>query len=95
MKEMLGYQVDEVVAALNLGQVKANTIGRLMNGVATYPRVEFLVMEAVLKHPLKTLSEVVSDVHTQINVYSFYFHPTCRTSENKLRTTHITFRPCL
>ena len=32
MKELLGYQVDEVVAALNLGQVKANTIGRLMNG---------------------------------------------------------------
>ena len=32
MKEMLGYQVDEVVAALNLGQVKANIIGRLMNG---------------------------------------------------------------
>ena len=63
MKEMLGYQVDEVVAALNLGQVKANTIGRLMNGVATYPRVEFLIMEAVLKHPEKTLSEVASDVY--------------------------------
>ena len=35
-----------------------------MNGVATYPRVEFLIMEAVLKHPEKTLSEVASDVYT-------------------------------
>ena len=33
MKEMLGYQVDEVVAALYLGQVKANTIGKLINGL--------------------------------------------------------------
>ena len=64
MKEMLRHQVDEVVAALNLGQVKANTIGILINGVATYPRVEFLIMEAVLKYPEKTLSEVASDVYT-------------------------------
>ena len=73
MKEMLGYQVDEVAAALrmqtrtieryvskvlNFGKVKANTIGRPINSVSMYPHVEFLIMEAVLKHPEKTLQNL-------------------------------------
>ena len=56
MKEMLGYQVDEVAAALrmpprtieryvskvlNSGEVKANTIRRPINSVAMHPHVEF------------------------------------------------------
>ena len=58
MKEMLGYPVDEVAAALrmpprtieryvakvlNFGQVRANTIGRPINRVAMYPHVEFSI----------------------------------------------------
>ena len=56
MKKNLGYQVDEVAAALmmssrtikryvsrvlNFGEVKANTIGRPLNSVAMHPHMEF------------------------------------------------------
>ena len=73
---MLGYQVDEVAAALrmpprtidryvskvlNFGEVKANTIGRSINSVSMHPHVEFLIMEAVLKHPEKTLQNLSND----------------------------------
>ena len=66
MKEILGYQVDELAAALrmpprtiecyvakvlNFGEVKANTIGRPINSVAIHPHVEFFIMEVVLKNP--------------------------------------------
>ena len=79
MKEILGYQLDEVAAALrmsprtiernvskvlNVGEVKASTIGRPLNSVAMHPHVEFLIMEAVLEHPEKTLSEIAYDVYS-------------------------------
>ena len=79
MKEILGYEVDEVAAVLqmcprtieryvskvlNYGTVKANAIGRPINSVAMHPHVEFLIFEAVLEHPEKTLSEV-ADVYSQ------------------------------
>ena len=63
MKEMLGYQVDEVAAALrmpprtieryvlkvlNFEEVKANTIERPINSVAMHPQVEFLITKPVL-----------------------------------------------
>jgi len=41
---------------LNFGEVKANTIGRPLNSVAMHSHEEFLIMEAVLGHPEKTLS---------------------------------------
>jgi len=48
------------------GEVKANTIVRLLNSaVAMHPHVEFLIMEAVLEHPEKTLSEIAHDVYTE------------------------------
>ena len=80
MKEKLGFQVDEVAAALwksprtieryiskvlNSGDVKAEIIGRPANSVAMHPHVEFLIMEAVLEHPEKTLSEIVYSVYAQ------------------------------
>ena len=64
MKEMLGFQVDEVAAALwmsprtieryvskvlNSGDVKAGIIGRPANSVAMHQHVEFFIMEAVLE----------------------------------------------
>ena len=64
MKEMLGFQVDEVAAALwmsprtieryvskvlNFGDVRARIIGRPANSVAMHQHVEFLIMEAVLE----------------------------------------------
>ena len=73
MKEILGFQVEEVAAALwmssntterhvskvsNSGDIKAGIIGRPANSVAMHPYVEFLIMEAVLEHPEKTLSEI-------------------------------------
>ena len=63
MKEMLGYQVDEVAASLrmpprtieryvlkvlNFGEVKANTIGRPINSVAMRLHVEVLITKAVV-----------------------------------------------
>ena len=80
MKEILGFQVDEVSAALwmssrtieryiskvlNSGDVKVENIGRPANSVAMHPHVEFLIMEAVLEHPDKTLSEIVYSVYAQ------------------------------
>ena len=82
MKEILGYEVDEVVAVAalrmsprtieryvskvsNSGEVKANTIGRPINSVAMHPHVEFLIIEAVLGHPEKTMSEIAHDVYTE------------------------------
>ena len=68
MKEMLGFQVDEVAAALwlsprtieryvsrvlNSGDVKAGIIGRPANSVAMHQHVEFLIIEAVLEIPRK------------------------------------------
>ena len=69
MKEMLGYQVDKVAAALrmpprtiehyilkvlNFGEVKPNTIGTSINSVAMHPHVEFFITKAVLlKAPRK------------------------------------------
>ena len=80
MKEFLGYSVDEVAAAfyispktilcyvskcLNSGEVKAETLGRPFNSFLMHPHVEFLIMEAVLGHPEKTLSEIAQNVYEQ------------------------------
>ena len=84
MKEILGFKVDEVTSALcmsprtveryvakfqKLGDVKTETIGRPFNSVAMHPHVEFLIIEAVLEHPDKTLSEIVHDVYVH-DVYA-------------------------
>ena len=62
MKEMLGYQVDEVAAALRMPprtieryvlKVKANTIGRPINSLAMHPHMEFLITKAVLLKALR------------------------------------------
>ena len=104
MKEILGYQVDEVAAALrmsprtieryvskvlNFGEVKANVIGRPTNSVAMHPHVEFLIMEAVLEHPEKTLSEIARDVYTETGsdfalASIFYYLKRNRFSQKKV-----------
>ena len=80
MKEMLGYEVDEVAASLclsprtvqrysrqflNFGNISPEVIGRPLNSVSMHPHVEFLIMEAVLKHPEKTLAEIAHGVYVQ------------------------------
>lgn len=77
IREILGYEVAAVLQmcprtikryvskVLNYGTVKANTIGRPINSVAMHPHVAFLIFEAVLEHPEKTLSEVAHDVYSQ------------------------------
>jgi len=104
MKEILGYQVDEVAAALrksprtieryvsrvlNFEEVKANTIGRPLNSVAMHQHVEFLIMEAVLEHPEKTLSEIAHNVHTEMGsdfalISIFYYLKRNRCSLKKV-----------
>ena len=68
----LGFQVDEVAAAwmsprtieryvskvLNSGDVKAGIIGRPANSVAMHSHLEFFIMEELLQHSKKTLSEI-------------------------------------
>ena len=80
MKEFLRYSVDEVAAALYMspktilryiskclysGEVKAETLGRPINSFLMHPHVEFVIMEAVLDHPEKTLSEIAQNVYDQ------------------------------
>ena len=80
MKEFLRYSVDEVAAALymspktilryvskclNSGEVKAETLGRPLNSFLMHPHVEFVIMEAVLDHPEKTLSEIAQNIYEQ------------------------------
>ena len=80
MKEFLGYSVDDVAATLfmsprtveryiskclNTGEVKWEKLGRPLNSFAMHPHVEFVIMEAVLEHPDKTLAEIAYDVYEQ------------------------------
>ena len=80
MKEFFGYSVDDVAATLfmsprtveryiskclNTGEVKWEKLGRPLNSFAMHPHVEFVIMEAVLEHPDKTLAEIAYDVYEQ------------------------------
>ena len=77
---MLGYEVNEEAASLslsarsveryrrqflNFGNINPEVIGRPLNSVSMHPYVEFLIMEAVLKHPEKTLAEIAHEVYVQ------------------------------
>jgi len=85
LKEILAYQVDEVAATLrmsprtmeryvsrvlNFGEGKANNIRRLLNSVAMHSHVEFFIIEAVLEHPEKTLSEIAHYVYPRTGEFS-------------------------
>ena len=76
----LGYEVNEVAASLclspstveryrrqfvNFGDINPDVIGRSLNSVSMHPHAEFLIMEAVLRHPDKTLTEIAHDVYVQ------------------------------
>ena len=65
MKEVLGYEVNEVATSLcssprtveryrrkflNFGDIKLEVIERPLNRVSMHPHVEFLIMKVVLKH---------------------------------------------
>ena len=79
MKEFLRYSIDEVAAALlspktilfyvskflNSGEVKAETLGRLLNSFLMHPHVEFVIMQAVLDHLEKILSEIAQNIYEQ------------------------------
>ena len=46
--------------------IRGNTvIGRPLNSISVHPHVEFLKMEAVLKHPEKTLAEIAHEAYVQ------------------------------
>ena len=50
---------------LNFGNISPEVIGRPLNSVSMHPHMEFLIMEAVLKHPEKTLAEIAHGVYVQ------------------------------
>ena len=68
---MLGYEVNEVAAFLclsprtvecyrrqffNFGDINPEVTGRPLDSVSMHLHVEFVIMEAVQKHPEKTLN---------------------------------------
>ena len=59
------YNIQLCFKSFKFGDVKAGMIGRPGNSVAMHPHVEFLIMEAVLEHPEKMLSEIVYSVYAQ------------------------------
>ena len=80
MKEVLGFEINEEAASLilcprtvecyrrqflNFGDINPEVIGRPLNSVSMHPYVEFLIMEAVLKHREKTLAEIAHEVYVQ------------------------------
>ena len=75
MKEVFGYEVKEEAASLsleryvrqflNFGDINPEVIGRPLNSVSMHPYAKFLIMEAVLKHPEKTLAEIAHEVYVQ------------------------------
>jgi len=54
-----------VSKCLSSGAVKAQTLVRPLNSFLMHSHVEFVIMEAVLDHPEKTLSEIVQNVYEQ------------------------------
>jgi len=85
MKEFLGHGIDEVAAALymlpktilrylskclNSGEVKAETLGQPLNSFLMHLHVEFVMMEAVLDHPEKTLSEIAENIFDMQSIFS-------------------------
>ena len=113
MKEVLRYEVDEVAASLclyprtakrysrqflNFGNISPEVIGRPLNSVSMHPHVEFLIMEAVLKHPEKTLAEIAYEVYVQTGsqytlagVFSYLRRN--RFSQNKVSPSFFFFCP--
>ena len=78
--EFLGYSGEEVAASLfisprtvrryvsicrNTGNVHAQKLGRPRNSFAMHPHVEYIIMEAILENPAKTLAEISYDVYQQ------------------------------
>ena len=59
-----------VSRVLNFGEGKANNIRRLLNSVAMHSHVEFFIIEAVLEHPEKTLSEIAHYVYPRTGEFS-------------------------
>ena len=80
VKEVLGYEVNEEAASLslsprtveryrrqflNFGDINPGVIARPLHSVSMHSYVEFLIMEAVLKHPEKMLAEIAHEVYVQ------------------------------
>ena len=85
---MLGYEVNEEAASqslsprtveryrrqfLNFGDINSEVVGRPLNSVSMHPYEEFLIMEALQKHPEKMLAEIAHEVYDCLNRKSVYF----------------------
>ena len=78
LTEILGFDINEVSILLQmsrktisrylqkfqrLGHVDTCVIGRPYACIAMHPHEEFVVMEILLQHPEKTLTEILQEVH--------------------------------
>ena len=78
MTEILGFDINEVSILLEmsrktisrylqkfqrLGHVDTCVIGRPYACIAMHPHEEFVIMEILLQHPEKTLTEILQEVH--------------------------------
>ena len=101
MKELLGYQVDEVAAALrmptrlieclcpkslNFWEVKANINGRPINSGAMYPHAEFLIMKAMFKHLEKMQQNLRRQCSKTMDYGSYIFMPSSAVQQCEMTT---------
>ncbi|KAJ7373251.1 hypothetical protein OS493_012840 [Desmophyllum pertusum] len=80
-------------------QVKSEKLGLLLNSFAMHPHVEFVIMEAVLEHPDKTLAEIAYDVYEQTGPESavsstlqYLKRNTGKNCPSKIRGSQVTFQ---
>lgn len=80
MTKILGFDINEVSILLQmskktisrylqkfqrLGHVDTCLIGRPYACIAMHPHEEFVIMEILLQHPEKTLTEILQEVHRE------------------------------
>ena len=80
LTEILGFQMDEVSILLqmstktisryvrkfcSLGHVHTAVIGRPYACIAMHPHEELVIMEVLLQHPEKTLSEILHKIYEE------------------------------
>ena len=80
LTEILGFEIDEISLLLQistktvsgyvrkfrmLGHVGTAVIGRPSTCIAMHPHEELIVLEVLLQHPEKTLSEVLHEVYEE------------------------------
>ena len=80
MVNILGMKINEVAIYLSIsprsierylsyfrarGRVEAKKVGRRICSLSIHPHIEFMIMEAILYEPQKTLAEIAQKIYQQ------------------------------